>query len=263
MPAVRGRLNELFGPQRVEIPSNSATLVAQGAAWIAHDQQRLQLAKPIELQLARGSFLPLVKAGTDMPAEREVKSHRTHLFCTDPTDGIAKFELCAPKHMSSSPQISEPRSPLGDLTIAVDSSAKPFKERLELDISINDDLILTATAWSAMAKDRDSVLIHDLEFALPLPPIGDGGADPDIDSDEVVDPEPDGGGLAVRSNLADDAREDLVPGEVLYTHKPNAFRSGVLRTATQDQVDEHLYYQPCSVCKRDSNDPACRCATSR
>ena len=262
MPAVRGRLNELFGPQRVEIPSNSATLIAQGAAWIAHDKKRLQLAKPIELQLARGSFLPLVKAGTDMPAEREVKRQSTHLFCTDPTDGLAKFELCVPTYASASPQISELRSTLGVLTIQVDRGAKPFKERLELDTMIDDDLILTATARSSMAKDSDSSVIHDLEFGLPLPPLDDGDENPDEESTELVERKPEPGGLSIRANLADDVREDLVPGEVLYMHNPGAFQTHhVLRTATQEQLDERFYYEPCSVCKRDINDPACRCAS--
>lgn len=263
MPAVRGRLNELFGPQRVEIPENSATLVAQGAAWIAHDQQRLQLAKPIELQLARGAFLPLVKAGTDMPAERGVKSSRTHLFCTDPSDGVAKFDLCAPRGMSSNPQVSELRSTLGVLMIEVDSKTKPFKERLELDVTINDDLILTATAWSTMAKDRGSVVIHDLEFGLPMPALGETMNKFEDAAVERVERQPDRGGLAVRANIAVEERQDLIPGDVLYTHNRNAFRSGVLRTATEDQIAEHLYYQPCSVCRRDSNDPACRCSSPR
>ena len=52
MPAIRSRLHELFGPDRVEVPLNSATLISQGAAWIAHDRERLRLAKPIELELA-------------------------------------------------------------------------------------------------------------------------------------------------------------------------------------------------------------------
>jgi molecular chaperone DnaK len=265
MPAVRGRLNELFGPQRVEIPSNSATLVAQGAAWIAHDKKRLQLAKPVELQLARGSFLPLIKAGADMPAEREEKRQTTHLFCTDPTDGLAKFELCAPKYPTTNPQISDPRSPLGIMTIQVDSRAKPFKERLELDTIINDDLILTATARSLMAKDIDSAVIHDLEFGLPLPSSEDADEEPEDnedpeDGDSVVSKAE--AGLSVRANLADGVRQDLVPGEVLHVHNREMFEPhGILGRATQDQKEEYTYYQPCAVCKRDSNDPACRCAS--
>lgn len=64
MPSIRVQLHQLFGPQKVEIPANSATLISQGAAWMAHDAQRLVLAKPIELEMARGYRLPLLRAGT-------------------------------------------------------------------------------------------------------------------------------------------------------------------------------------------------------
>ncbi|GAT04198.1 Hsp70 family protein [Mycolicibacterium fortuitum] len=260
MPAIRGRLHELFGPQRVDIPSNSSTLIAQGAAWIAHDASRLQLAKPIELQLSRGAYLPLVKAGTDMPAEHEEKRQKVHLFCTDPTDGVAKFEVCAPSFPTASPQISDPRTPLGMLTVDVDARAKPLTERLELEVILDDDLILRARAWSAMAKDDDATVIHDLEFGLRLPGINDGAcsdAEPSLD-----EPPHRSGGLSVRANIADTADDALVPGDVLYKHRPSAFeRSQIRNKATEDQIWEHLYYQPCAVCRRSANDPGCRCAT--
>ena len=38
MPAIRRRLHELFGPERVHIPDDTATLIAEGAAWIADDR---------------------------------------------------------------------------------------------------------------------------------------------------------------------------------------------------------------------------------
>ena len=83
MPAVRRRLHELFGPERVEIPDGTATLIAEGAAWIASDKIRLHLAKNVECVLARNSYLPLVKAGTPMPREGEVQKNPFHLYCTD------------------------------------------------------------------------------------------------------------------------------------------------------------------------------------
>ena len=68
------------------------------------------------------------------------------------------------------------------------------------------------------------------------------------------------GDLAMRSNIA--AREDnsLVPGEVLYRFSPSYFR--VERNPPQIQVEERLYYEPCSLCGRASNDPHCRCASA-
>lgn len=261
MPAVRGRLHELFGPQRVEVPPNSASLIAQGAAWIAHDSQRLQLAKPVELQTARGSYLTLVKAGTVMPAEREVKQQIFHLYCTDPTDGIAKFQLCSPTRASARPQASESRSSLGSLVVQVDSRARPFLERLELEVTVDDDLILTARAWSAEMKDQDVAAVHDLEFGLQLPgPVADGATHeaPAVSESPVRER----GGLSVRSNVADRADDALVPGEVLYRHKRSSFSRHMSRTkATEEQIREHLYYQPCAVCGRPSSDRECRCST--
>jgi len=263
MPAVRGRLNELFGPQRVEVPDNSGTLIAQGAAWIAHDAQRLRLAKPIELQLARGSYLPLVRAGTEMPAEHEGKKQITHLYCTDPSDGIAKFQLCAPTRASENPQASEPRTSLGNLVVRVDERAAPFRERLELEISIDDDLILTARASSSEMKDEDIAAFHDLEFGLRLG-----------ESEMSEEPEPvhaavstglrEHGNLSVRANVADRPDDDLVPGEVLYKYKRSSFQrqQGVRTRATEEQIREQLYYEPCAVCGRPSSDPACQCSTN-
>ena len=57
MPAIRGRLHEWFGPERVHVPSSAGTLVAEGAAWVAHDQARLLTAKHVELLMARNSYV--------------------------------------------------------------------------------------------------------------------------------------------------------------------------------------------------------------
>ena len=101
MPTIRRRLHELFGPERVHIPDDTATLIAEGAAWIAADRTGLHLAKNVELELARNSYLPLVKSGTAMPREGEIQRHPFHLYCTDPRDGVAKFRICTPKRPGS------------------------------------------------------------------------------------------------------------------------------------------------------------------
>jgi hypothetical protein len=63
MPMVKNRLDELFGPGRVHVSKRSASAIAEGAAWVAHDQARLHLAKNVELGLARNSYMPLLQAG--------------------------------------------------------------------------------------------------------------------------------------------------------------------------------------------------------
>jgi hypothetical protein len=258
MPSIRSRLHELFGPERVLVPDNSATLVSQGAAWIAHDSQRLVLAKRIELEMARGSRLPLLRAGTPMPLDGEVRQDRFHLYCTDPSDGTAKFPIVVPTQLSDQPQASDERTALGMVTVAVDKTAPPLTERLELDVTMNDDLILSVTATSAQHKDQASESYFDLEFGIGLP----GSADPkvrDAADSEAAAPT---GGLTIRANVADRQDQALIPGDVLYQHNSRAFQRLLgPDQATEEQLREHLYYQPCSVCKRPWGDPRCRCAS--
>jgi molecular chaperone DnaK len=258
MPSIRSRLHELFGPERVLVPDNSATLVSQGAAWIAHDSQPLVLAKRIELEMARGSRLPLLRAGTPTPVDGDVHRDRLHLYCTDPSDGTAKFPIVVPTQLSEQPQASDERTALGMITVAVDKTAPPLTERLELDVTMDDDLILHVTARSAQYKDSASDSYFDLEFGIGLP----GSADPKVA--DAADPEAAAstGGLTIRANVADRKDQALIPGDVLYRYNSRAFqRLPGPDQATEEQLREHLYYQPCSLCKRPWGDPRCRCAS--
>jgi molecular chaperone DnaK len=260
MPAVRRRLHELFGAERVQIPDRTATLIAEGAAWIAHDKVGLTLAKNIELVLARNSYFPLVKAGTNMPREGEVLKDTLHLYCTDPRDGVAKFQLSAPKRCGRSVLANDPRSHLENLTIKVDQKAHAFHERLELDVIINDDLILEAHARSLVKKDEDKVEIHNLEFGLNL--------QESVSEEEISDEasfvaerthpaDPERGSLSLRANVSTSDDPSLVPGE--YLHSIDSGYFDVRNNPPKQQVAERLYYEPCFRCGRASNDPKCKC----
>lgn len=258
MPIIRSRLNELFGPQRVEVPENSATLIAQGVAWVAHDRQRLRLARTIEIELARGSYLPVLPADTEMPIEREVKRKTYNLYCVDSRDGTAKFQLCTPRRTGPHAQASDARDLLGAIVVTVDSNARPFRERLELELRVDDDLILHAAAASSDVGDRSEAEFHDLEFGISLPGAvnSDDGSRLPLDGS---DHQRHAGELAVRSNVATDVDNALVPGELLHSYLPSYFRRDA--RPPQIQVEEWLYYQPCAVCGRRSSDPTCQCAS--
>ncbi len=247
MPAVKRRLHEWFGPERVQIPDGTATLIAEGAAWIAVDEVGLQLAKNVELLLARNSYLPLVKAGTVMPKETEVLSETFHLYCTDPRDSVAKFQICVPKRVGSSVLPSDPRTHLENVTVKVDAKAQAFQERLELDVRINDDLILEVHARSLNLKDDDRREIHNLEFGLRFP-ADTKATKPNEDPKEAEQlpsvqikretPLPTLGTLSVRANVADRVSPLLVPGEFLYEYDPEYF--DVRRYPPEHQVYEKL-----------------------
>ena len=136
-------------------------------------------------------------------------------------------------------------------------------ERLELDVSITDDLVLEAHARSLMAGEEDRCRIHNLEFGLEFPgaetegAAGDGsaGASDAGPTDEAGAQTM--GAIGIRANVAD--REDvaLVPGEFLYQYDQHYFDRRCDPPAEQDH--ERLYYEACAGCGRASNDPACHC----
>ena len=259
MPAIKQRLNEWFGPERVEIPDSTATLISEGAAWIAADAARLLLAKNVELELARNSFLPVIKAGTLMPREHEEQNRSLHLYCTDPRDGVAKFQLCVPKRPGTGVLKTEPRDLLDVVTVEVDSRAHAFRERLELDTYLNDDLILKVHARSLNKKDEGFCEIHDLEFGLKIPNKTEAEDlnDTSINHFKIENNQLPSGALSVRSNVSDSVNPSYVPGELLYQYNPSYFDAR--RNPPKLQIYERLYYEPCSLCGRASNDPACRC----
>lgn len=260
MPIIRSRLNELFGPQRVDVPDNSATLIAQGAAWVAHDRQRLRLARTVELELARASYLPVLPADTEMPIGREEKRTSYSLYCVDPRDGSARFQLCTPRRTGLHAQASDAREPLGTIVVKVDSRARPFRERLELELRVDDDMILHATATSSDLGDRSEAQFHDLEFGISLPGAPPSDAGSRLPFDEASDHGRQPGDLILRSNISGEANDALVPGELLHSYLPSYFRRDA--RPPQVQIEEWLYYQPCAVCGRRSSDPTCRCAST-
>jgi len=264
MPTVKERLHLSFGPQRVSVPDETATLIAEGAARIAADNASLHLAKNVELELARSSYLPLLKAGTRMPRGGTMtRPEKFHLYCTDPRDGKAKFQICAPRRAGRKVRPNEPRTCLETMTVKVDAKARLFHERLELTVKVDENLILHAHAHALNRRDDDQCEIHNLEFGLRLRGT-DGGANED-DEGEPAEEEESGrstaiGALMVRANVTNVQDRAKIPGEYLYQLDPDYFDRR--HRPPEEQNFEKLYYQPCSVCGCASNDPACKCASA-
>ena len=135
------------------------------------------------------------------------------------------------------------------------------RERLQLDVTVDENLILKAQARSLNQRGAAEVEVHDLEFALALPTGRRGWLGAERIEGEAGDgPQPAKGSLVMRSNIASYEDNKLVPGEVLYRFAPLYFDTR--NCPPQFQVDERLYYEPCIYCRRASNDPLCACASS-
>jgi hypothetical protein len=262
MPAIRMRLNEMLGPQRVRIPDESGTLISAGAAWVAHDAARLHLAKRVELLLARNSSMVLIDADTKMPRQGEVQGRECSLYCADPRDGFAKLQIRVPVRPGKTVLPDDERVVLATFNVDVDPSARPLLERIYLKVTVDEDLILKADATSLNIRSQGSGEVHDLEFGVKLPRTNTD------ESPKTEPPQPRRqqtarapGDVALRSNIIDREDRSAIPGELLYETDPAYF--DVRTNPPQIQVDEVLYYQPCARCGRRSNDPLCTCDRRR
>ena len=126
MPAIWNGLVERFGT-RVPALHNRDRIIAEGAAWIAHDALRLTLAKPIEVLVAdgigRGTYLPIVDAGLALPVENEViAADSRRFFCVDPRDGTAVFAFAKPNKVGLVHPTDE-RATLCSVNLPIDPGA--------------------------------------------------------------------------------------------------------------------------------------------
>lgn len=252
MPAIQARLHELFGARRVDISARGNTIISEGAAWIAHDRTRLMLAKNVEVMVARSAYFPVIQAGTAMPREGEMQRapEPLTLYCCDPTDGVAKFQLAAPKRTGRSVQVTDERDFLGMLSVGVDARQRPLIERLLLDVSIDENLVLHANAKSTIAGKSDSLELHNLEFGLNVGPSNSEDDMSKLDGEKEVNADlREVGAIQLRSNISVHATDiTKVPGEVLYKWEPLYF--DVRSKPPYEQEYEKLMYQPCSACRK-------------
>ena len=171
MPMIWNGLVERFGA-RVPALSNRDRIIAEGAAWVAHDQLNLQLSKPLEVLVAggqgRGTWLTLVDTEFRLPVENETAAMANRRFyCTDPRDGQAVFELGKPIKVGLvEPQ--DERQTLAVVRLPVDQTARPLLERLECEVQIDHDYIAKVIVASEGGRSV-SKEIHLLDFGLALP----------------------------------------------------------------------------------------------
>lgn len=171
MPAIQRGLREIFGMNRLRLVDNAATVISEGAAWIAHDDVGLQLAKPIELLHADNSYVELIPTGTTLPLDGKSIQHRIDMYCVDPSDGYAKLLFARPKWPGREAH-GDARLPYTHLTLPVDLHSPPLFERLKVEVEIDHDLIAEVRALSPMRQQSRQARIHDLEFGLSVSRVG-------------------------------------------------------------------------------------------
>lgn len=254
MPAIREGLDEIVGVARLRTVENPATIISEGAAWIAHDQVRVSLAKPLEVLHADDSYVTVIPAHTNLPCEGENIQTRMSFFCVDPRDGYAKFQVARP-HWPGQVSSVDRRRPYVHITLPVDPFARPLFERLEAKVNIDHDLIARIEVKSSLTNISESAEIWDLEFGVSLPAhlqIQNSSYNKnEIVAEETIQQGGRSSGsqgiVRIRSNIATHNRAwNLVPGEYVRHANPTIQDHEL----TDRQRDERMYYERCYLCKR-------------
>jgi molecular chaperone DnaK len=144
-------------------------------------------------------------------------------------------------------QKTDERDTLGFISVNVDPKAQPLRERLILDVAIDENLILNVTAQSTVMGDSDRAEFHELEFGLAIDAVGDDrlseGDGDDLDSADNFEP----GSVLLRANVSHrETDQSAIPGELMRELNPHYFDLRNRPPAVQDY--EKLVYQPCSAC---------------
>lgn len=263
MPTIRKGLIERFGGRVPRLP-NGDRIISEGAAWIAHDNLRLTLAKPIEVRVADGSgsghCQVLVPKGLELPVENQVVGAANRQFvCADPRDGFAAFEFVKPKAVGLVGPDAE-RETLCVVNVAVNPRTPPLVERLRCEVTIDHDYVAHVHVASNGRGAEIRAEFHRLDFGLAIPP-GTGRAAEGKALDGASTPTAHAGSarvaglsrsVAMRPNVmlagSSDGRH-AVAGDLAFKLWPGMFNPD-RPEATPRQRDEHLYYTPCSLCGR-------------
>jgi molecular chaperone DnaK len=270
MPAIRDGLTERF-VGRVPSLKSGDRIIAEGAAWIAHDGVRATLSKPIEILVADTSgfavYHPLVNAGWQLPVENEIQNVANSRFvCTDPREGVAVFEIVKPINPGRTSQ-SDLRLTISEGSVRVNSAKPPLIERIKCQLQIDHDYIATLAMSSAVQPDSTHIEFHDLEFGLLLPRISpaDSGEDPNSSSNREtamaagqVPSKSTKSNLLMRSNIAIKTESmqnprQAVPGDLAEKWWPSYF-DVQSREPTDRQRAERMFYHPCARCHRIESD---------
>jgi hypothetical protein len=270
MPAIRSGLVERFGGRVPRLP-NGDRIIAEGAAWIAHDELRLTLAKPIEVRVADGTgaghYHTLIEKGLRMPVENQsVSAANSQFVCADPRNGIAVFEFVKPSRVGLV-QATDERETLCSLSVAVNPTTEPLFERLHCEVRLDHDYVAHVQIRSQGRGAVAEAEIHRLDFGLAMLPApsesdSDGAAAVTGSSPRAAKSQGTArihgkaGAVAFRPNIVpfDGKTADLrhaVAGDVARIFWPAMFNPDAPER-TQRQHEEAMYYTPCSVCGRNA-----------
>lgn len=242
MPTIRQFLQERFGVARLHVSEIGDQIISQGAAWIAHDDVPITLAKPFEVVEARNSMITVLAEGTELPKRGNVYRTQQAMYCVDPRDGKAVLSFKRPQMVGKS-AASDPRTSYGNLAVPVNTEFPPLRERIDVEYLVDENLIVQVKATALDEKQETIMEVFDLEFALAISGVTE--VKKTFRSSRVKMKS--SLGVVIRSNVTNSHnRWDLVPGELLKQF--NDANPYLRQALTEEQREEEVLYKPCSNC---------------
>lgn len=242
MPIIRQYLQERFGVARLHVSDIGDQIISHGAAWIAHDDVPITLAKPFEVVEARNSMITVLEEGTLLPKRGDTYATQQAMYCVDPRDGKAVISFKRPQ-MVGKTAASDPRTSYGNIAVPINKHFPPLRERIDIEYLVDENLIVQIKAFGLDEKHEVRMDIFDLEFALAITGNNDGKKRLRSNRVRVKS----GLGVVIRSNVTDSQiRWDLVPGELLKQF--NDKNPYLRQPMTEEQREEEVLYKPCLNC---------------
>lgn len=158
VPAVAEALRLVFGPFRVVGVPNAPTIIAEGAAIVAHHDWKPYLVYPLGVRLSDDTYHPVFDAGSVLLPDMKVTE--LTFYCTDHRDGVARLIIAEQKRHKE--WLTKCLMP-----IKVNPTLRNTRvERVHTEFMFDEDLILRVSGYGSVEAKRAYGQVHDLCFGL-------------------------------------------------------------------------------------------------
>ena len=177
--------------------------------------------------------------------DKSLPIHHSQFYVTDTSDGLVNLQFQCPIGIGRQGP-NALRNILGSLPLEVDKDQKPLIERINIDLTIDANYVIHVKAFSTGIEKEAILEIYDIEFSLEL--FRD-KEDDGMSEVEETDQNSNNGqkGISVRSLIIDRNDKKFIAGDIVEKFYPN-YMSRQTGEATEKQIQEKVYYLPCSIC---------------
>lgn len=159
IPLIDGEMRSRFG-SRVCTVSNAPTVIAEGAAIVAHNDWQPCFANPIKLRLSDDSLYTVFVEKSQL--HRETARKEMTLFCTDQRDGEARVVT-----IEGAGFVGRTDKVKSILSIPVNASVnRRWVEQVYVKYFVDDDLVLNVCGHGSIEQKVVTDQIHDLCMGL-------------------------------------------------------------------------------------------------